>query len=577
MPLTPALRFALRAPVATQLLVVARAAMAFALVYVLPACVVFDQAPTAPPVAADQQGWAADVTNVASTNGVTEGTAGLDLEASASITQTGDTDWTLEKTGSLSGTTVTWNITATEVATVSGQLRVEGTLVLTNLGDGPAPIGNVVVNLQTRVGNTWVSRSSDIANATQGDAATTAAIHAKASSENLGSFTENSASGALTFADALTDAPVSLAPTLVVASDQTRELRYTAVFDNTDALLQLAPGSPVRAEVIVTFGNATVNGNSTPNVDINGNGTIDADEARVRSVPSRLDLTVPSPTDGNGSPTLSDTVDDIAATGDVTFSNVNINLGATSGTVTATVNGGANGGTITNCAHLTSADQTVNSGGSTFTTVQGIDLQACSTINVGGTPPTCTSGAPGCGWDPGDMRTFTQNEYGDGSSAGGAVVGLNFSATFGGAGLTIGGANTIEFTNANAVFAYLPQTGPAGVLTGSLSDPITSSAGELGGEVLALQLNVDFSAANVLPSTADLGSLYFCNFTAVPSLNGQTVGGFLDAANVLLGGGGGSLSPSVTASVAAAVNSAFVDGAPSSFAQTSLQVGPCTN
>jgi hypothetical protein len=200
-----------------------------------------------------------------------------------------------------------------------------------------------------------------------------------------------------------------------------------------------------------------------------------------------------------------------------------------------------------------------------------LSFQPIPTVGSGGGP--CTPGAPGCGWSNGDMRTFTQNSYGDSSSSGGAVVGLNFSPVYGGAGLTIGATNTLRFTNANAVFTYLPAVGPAGPLTGSLTDPITSSSGELGGEVLALQLNVDFSAANVITSAVDLGSLRFCNFSAVPSLNGQTVANFLASANVLLGGGGGTLSASLTASVAAAVNSAFLDGVPSTFAQESLVAG----
>lgn len=74
---------------------------------------------------------------------------------------------------------------------------------------------------------------------------------------------------------------------------------------------------------------------------------IDADEARVRSVPTRLGLTVAAQTPSNATVTLSDTAGDITATGTVTFSNPVINLGATSGTVTVTADGGTDGGTIT--------------------------------------------------------------------------------------------------------------------------------------------------------------------------------------------------------------------------------------
>jgi hypothetical protein len=106
-------------------------------------------------------------------------------------------------------------------------------------------------------------------------------------------------------------------------------------------VLHLATASAARAEVIISFGNATTSNGSAANIDINGHGTIDADEAQVRSVPSRLTPTVPPQTNGDAAPTLTDTLSDIAATGTVTFSNAIFNLNATSGMVTATVDGGA--------------------------------------------------------------------------------------------------------------------------------------------------------------------------------------------------------------------------------------------
>src|SRR5688572_25272056 len=149
------------------------------------------------------------------------GTASISLSsASAAVTLTSDAKWTLTKTGSVSGNTVTWNISATKTATVSGQLVVQGQLTVTNTGSGPATIGNIVVNLQTRVNNKWVTASSDVANATLGDAATTAKIHAAASSENKSSFTENAASGTLEFMDATNNTVFSLVPEVEIASGE---------------------------------------------------------------------------------------------------------------------------------------------------------------------------------------------------------------------------------------------------------------------------------------------------------------------------------------------------------------------
>lgn len=165
-------------------------------------------------------------------------------------------------------------------------------------------------------------------------------------------------------------------PQVTIAPGEIRGLLFRAAFDNN--VLNIADGTKARAEVIVTFGNAAATPASAPNIDINGNGVIDADEDWVRSVAKRLTLIVPAETPGNQTVTLSDTIDDITTTGDVTFSNVQINLGATSGTVTAEVDGGTDGGTITNCAHLTSDGSFPN-----------LDLEACSTVNVNGTP-SCT-------------------------------------------------------------------------------------------------------------------------------------------------------------------------------------------
>ena len=499
------------------------------------------------------------------------------IGASTLVALTSDNEWSLSKTGSLSGNTVTWNITATKTATTSGHLVVQGTMAVSNTGSGPATIGNIVVNLQKRQGNSWVTKSSDIANATQGDAATTAKIHKAASSENLPLFSENAASGELEFMDATNNTLFSLVPQVRIGAGQTRTLLFSASFDNNHALLQLTPGTPIRAEVIVTFGNATQSGNSTANVDINGNGTLEADEARVRSVPSRLTLTVPAAVNGNSTPTLTDTIDDISKTGTVTFTNAQFNIGATSGTVTATVAGGTDGGTITNCAHLTTPDITVSSGGSTFTTVHGLNLQKCSPVAVPGTttPPPCTPGTAGCAWKSGDIVTYSQTEWGSSTSTASALLGTSFSSLYG-SSFTVGGARTITFTSAGAVVAYLPDTGPPGSLTSSLVDPTSSSGGELAGEVTALQINVDFSSADLLSSVSPLGELSFCN-TGLASLDGQTVNQFLTDANTLLGGGGGTFTVSVTAGIARAVNTAFAGGTPSSFAQASLVNGPCTN
>ena len=254
--------------------------------------------------------------------------------ASAFLTQTGTTAWTLAKTGAVDATnrTVTWTITATKGTTTAGQLVVSGMLAVTNTGTAGATIGNIVVTLQQKSGSSWTSLSADCADATQGDAATTCHIDPKASSENLATITENSASGALQFLDAHANTLFSLMPQQTIAPNATVTLLFSARFDNT--ILKLPVGQAVRAEVIVSFGHSTASKPSAANVDINGNGTIDVDEAWVRSVPARLGLTVPAQQSDNAALTINDVASNITSTGTVTFATPTFNLGATSGTVT---------------------------------------------------------------------------------------------------------------------------------------------------------------------------------------------------------------------------------------------------
>jgi hypothetical protein len=508
--------------------------------------------------------------------------AGIKLaDASASFVQTGDTAWSLAKTGSVdtSAHTVTWIITATTGSTTSGHLIVDGYMAVTNTGTGTATIGNIVVNLQTKSGNSWVTQSSDIADATHGDAATAASIDPHGSSEGNSSFTENPASGKLKFMDANSNTMFSLMPQKTIAPGATVNLLYAAAFDNN--VLGLADGTNIRAEIIVSFGNANPHGTSSPNVDINGNGAIDPDEAYVRSVPARITGSVPAQQPANSTPTITDTASDIVTTGTVTYSNASFNIGATSGTVTVTYDGGTDGGEITNCAHLAGTGSTTTVGNFTFPNVTGADLEACDTETIGAA--TCTPGAPGCGWKDGDMLTYDQTGWGDPGNPGAATLvadfGSVYSSTFGVVEVGIPGTAgfSMAFGGSSAVLAYLPQSGSPYALSSDLLDPTSSSSGRFGGDVLTLELNVDFSDAGFLGGTAGLklGDLTLCGFSTPAGLNGTTVRQLLATVNTLLGGGSASYSIYDIGLVVDGVNTAFAAGAASTYAQTHLVNGAC--
>lgn len=497
------------------------------------------------------------------------GTASISLSSSsATATLTSASQWSLTKTGSVSGNTVTWNITATKTATVSGQLVVQGKLTVKNGGSGPATIGNIVVNLQTRVNNNWKSASADVANATNGDAATTAKIHAAASSEGKSSFTENSASGKLEFMDATNNTLFSLVPEVSINAGQTRTLLFQSTFNNN--VLNLPSGAPIRAEVIISFGNATTNGNSTANVDINGNGSIDWDEHHIRSVPTRLGLNVPHQTSCHSNPVLTDKLSDIVGEG-VTIGSVYFNLGATSGTVKAQVTGV---GTVTNCAHLKSSAPTVSNGGYTFQQAGAINLTACNTQTISG-PPPCTHGTPNCAWATNDFKTYTQNTW---ETTGVSLLNANydavFDATFG--VLTIGDStgHHVSFTSVDNVKAFLPQAGTPDMLDASLTNPTSTASHAFGGEAVALTLNVAFADSGVTPSvgTTQFGDTHVCGTGT--AADGSTVAALLATTNQLL-----TFGPTSTITalypVLLEVNGAFDNGTPSTWAQQHLVNGNC--
>ncbi|MBI5380348.1 MAG: hypothetical protein HZA31_00450 [Opitutae bacterium] len=477
--------------------------------------------------------------------------------------------WTLTKTGTFTAGSenpgigqVDWVVTASRGANSANTLAAFGYVQVQNTGSANATIGNIVVNLQKSSGqggkNTnWITISSDIANATQGDAATTALISPTASSEGKGSFTENAASGELEFMDAANNTAFSLVPQKSLAAGEIANLAFAARFNNT--LLNLAPGTSVRLEIIVTFGNCGPRGGSgaaSTNLDINGNGTLSADETYVRSVPTRLTLTVPAPYTVNDSVILVD--EEIVKSGTVTLGTLpaalvsSINTSNTANLGVA-ANGGAAGGNVTNTATLTGSDVTVPVQTGTVTTVDPITLQTIVTpvythmLVAVGLHLIATSIVPVPAVEiiapppPPVVETytsFTQGGWGatpNGNNPGTVLTGA-FVRVYP-AGLTLGNGFTLRFASASAITAFLPAGGPARALTGSLVNPTSSSAGVFGGQVLALRLNVDYSAAGVTAGTGGpLGALRLTGTGT--ALDGLTVAAILNLAETALGGGG---------------------------------------
>ena len=142
-------------------------------------------------------------------------------------------------------------------------------------------------------------------------------------------------------------------------------------------------------------------------------------------------------------------------------------------------------------------------------------------------------------WNTGDETTFVQANWGSGGSAS-TLLTTHYNSVYFSVGdlFVVGDTSNIimEWDSVAALEAYLPQTGPIGVLTASLLDPTDSSAGAFGGNVAALKLNIDFSDQGLIANSGiKFGDLVLTGFGN--ALDGLTVGQFLADANICLGGG----------------------------------------
>jgi len=525
------------------------------------------------------------------------------------LCQNNNTEWSLTKSGQLVGSAITWTVTATRGATSNNLIQVNGYIEIKNTGTANATIGNIVVNLTKPTvspahGVPYVSVAADCADATNGDTATTCNIVKAASQEDQGingaqgagnyatsgpkgTFTETAGSGSLNFTDATNNTVFSLFPQPSIAPNASVKLLYIATFNNTQ--LNLSTGSSLRVEVLVSFGNAGARGGSgstASNIDINGNLAFDGDEFNVRSVPCRYTKSVPALEQSNNQVTLSDTDSNISQTGTVTHTNFTTAIGSGTGTeavsatttrtVSVDIDAGSSGGTITNTAHLDGQDTFVTVNGPinpltglptfsfSFPCCVGIHLQAADTQNINVN-----------GFVPGQFCTITQGGWGappHGNNPG-ALLATNFSTVYPSGFVEVGipGASgfSIKLNGSGAVCNYLPAGGTPGTLSADIvtslacstgpSSPSTSS-GVFGGQVLTLQLNVNFSAGNIFP--LGLGNLSLCNLTdALSPMNGLTIAQVLDEARKVLGGGTSTygLSTSQLNGLVDGLNNAFDD------------------
>jgi hypothetical protein len=178
----------------------------------------------------------------------------------------------------------------------------------------------------------------------------------------------------------------------------------------------------------------------------------------------------------------------------------------------------------------------------------------------------------------GEFTTYGPAEWVTNSTANNVLL-SDFSSVYNAGGgdgtLVVGIGNSISFTGSDGLFNYLPGVGTAGALVTVYENPTTTSSGAYGGEVVALRLNVDFSAAGFLPGTSGVpfGNLYLTGFDpALAGLNGMTVSQFLTLNETLLGGGSGIYTIFDIDLLDDQLNTAFDPSSDLSFADAHLTV-----
>ena len=131
---------------------------------------------------------------------------------------------------------------------------------------------------------------------------------------------------------------------------------------------------------------------------------------------------------------------------------------------------------------------------------------------------------------------------------------------------------SIRFTNSVAVLTYLPSIGPDWLVADALNPNESEVAGTLGGDILALQLDVDFSDAGITP--AGFGELVLHDYPSLTDLNDMSIREILAHGNIVLGSGynyDGFYRDKISA-LADELTNAFDSGTVSQFAQDHLRL-----
>lgn len=143
-------------------------------------------------------------------------------------------------------------------------------------------------------------------------------------------------------------------------------------------------------------------------------------------------------------------------------------------------------------------------------------------------------------FNPGVYCTYTQGGWGAAPAGNnpGSILATHFTSVYP-AGVEVGIPMhySMKFTSAKAIEVYLPAGGKGDVLKSNVTNPTSTPSGVFGGQVLALQLNVNFNDTGKIGDgqSPTFGDLLISDTHT--SFDAMTVRDVLAAANWALGGG----------------------------------------
>ena len=176
--------------------------------------------------------------------------------------------------------------------------------------------------------------------------------------------------------------------------------------------------------------------------------------------------------------------------------------------------------------------------------------------------------------------SFTQGGWGSPPNGNnpGTILRNNFSAVYPSGICEIGipgsAGYSIKFKSSSAIQAFLPSGGRPGALNADWVNPLSSSAGVFGGQVLALKLNVDFGSFFFGAAANSFGDLVI-NDPSSP-FSGRTVRSILALCNAAIGGSNTGYSYSSLSTIADTLNQSFDNCVANSWGRNLLGGGTTT-